>query len=450
MPRPSGGAADRPLPPFPLSNPPFTRRAPGRGATPHARTPPAERMRKIDTSGARLARRGASRHVNRQIILNLVREHQPISRVDIARRLGVGRGQVTTLVDGLLADGVVVAGSKGPATGGRRPTYLYVRTADRLAAAVDVRSSRTTVALGDFAGQLLGLEHVATPRDPAALVASVAERVAALRDAHASVGRCEGVGVVVPGLVDPRTGRVLRAPQLGWRDVDVRDALADRLGLPVWVENAPVACALSRLWLAPRADGDGARTAGDDTNFVYVTVSDGVGTGLVIDGRVMRGASHAAGEFGHTLVTLDGPRCSCGAAGCLEAYTSNPATVARYRALGGADGAAGRPVTIDDVVARALAGEDAAAAALAETARYLGLGLAGVVHAVNPGRIYVGGEITAAWPLVDEALHLALGARALTSAAAATPVVPDTSPHPRLRGATALVAAPSFSAPEFA
>lgn len=405
-------------------------------------------MRKIDTSGVRLARRGASRQVNRQIVLNLVREHQPISRVDLARRLGIGRGQVTTLVGELLSDGVVAEGAKGPATGGRRPTYLYVRTADRLAAAVDVRASGTAVMLGDFAGQSLGLEHVPTPRDPGALVDAVAERLTALRDAHAAVGRCEGVGVVVPGLVDPCAGRVLRAPQLGWRDVDVRDALAERLGLPVWVENAPVACALSRLWLAPRAD---APCAGAETNFVYVTVSDGVGTGVVIDGRVVRGASHAAGEFGHTLVALDGPVCSCGAAGCLEAYTSNPATVARYRALapGAAAGARG-PVTIDDVVARALAGEAPAVAALRETARYLGVGLAGVVHAVNPARIYVGGEITAAWPLLDEALHAALGARALTAAAAGTPVVPDTSAHPRLRGATALVAAPTFSAPELA
>ena len=408
-------------------------------------------MRKINITGARLARRGASRHVNRQIVLNLVREHQPISRVDIARRLGVGRGQVTTLVDELLTEGVVAEGSKGPATGGRRPTYLYVRTADRLAAAVDVRSSRTAVMLGDFAAQALELEHVTTPRDPRAFVDVVADRLTRFRDAHAAVGRCEGVGVVVPGLVDPRTGRVLRAPQLGWRDVDVRDALAERLGLPVWVENAPVACALSRLWLAPRADGsaDGDDApAGVDTNFVYVTVSDGVGTGLVIDGRVVRGASHAAGEFGHTLVTLDGPPCSCGATGCLEAYTSNPATVARYKARAGARGRA--PVTIDDVVTRALAGEEAAVAALHETARYLGLGLANVVHAVNPARVYVGGEITAAWPLLDEVLHLALGTRALTSAAAATPVVPDTSAHPRLRGATALVAAPRFSAPELA
>ncbi len=423
-----------------------------RPAPRHGRLSHPERMRKINTSGVRLARRGASRQVNRQIVLNLVREHQPIARVDIARRLGIGRGQVTTLIDELLSEGVVVAGAKGPATGGRRPTYLYVRTADRLAAAVDVRSSRTDVMLGDFAGHTLGLEHLETPRDPAAFVDAVAAQVDALRAAHAGVGACEGVGVVVPGLVDRRTGRVLRAPQLGWRDVDVRDALADRLGLPVWVENAPVACALSRLWLTPGGAAPAhapphAPPHAAESDFVYVTVSDGVGTGLVIDGRVVRGASHAAGEFGHTVVTLDGPPCSCGSTGCLEAYTSNPATVARYRAL--APRRRG-PVTIDDVVARALAGEDAAVGALHETARYLGVGLAGVVHAVNPARIYVGGEITAAWPIVDEALHLALGARALTPAAAATPVVPDTSTHPRLRGATALVAAPTFSAPELA
>jgi predicted NBD/HSP70 family sugar kinase len=411
-------------------------------------------MRKLDGSGAGLAPRGASRALNRRIVLNLVRERQPISRVDIARQLGVARGKVTTIVAELLADGLVVEGATGPATGGRRPTYLYVRTADRLAAAVDVRASRTTVMLGDFAGRALRVETLPTPHDPGALVAAIAACVAELRAAHRADGSCEGLGVVVPGMVDPLRGRVLRAPQLGWRNVELRSALERALPLPVWVENAPVACALARLWLARPAD-DGApadATPTGETSYVYVSVSDGVGTGVVIDGHLVRGATHTAGEFGHTLIDPAGPPCSCGATGCLEAFASNPATVARYHALAAAGrprarrGAGGTaPPTIDEVIARAVGGDPAAVAALAETGRALGLGLATIVNTVNPARIYVGGEITAAWPLLDEALHLALGSRAVTAAAAATPVVPDSSPHPRLLGATALVTAQTFA-----
>lgn len=395
-------------------------------------------MRKIDTRDVRLATRTTPRDLNRQIVLNLIREHQPISRAELARRLGTGRGAVTTLVAELLADDLVYDGATGPTTGGRRPTYLYLRTEHRLAAAVDVRSSRTYVMLGDFGGRPLAFEAAPTERDPERFADAVAARVGALVAAHADAGRCEGLGVVVPGMVDRRSGRVLRAPQLGWRDVALHEALARRTHLPVWVENAPIACALAHMWL-PGA-GDPA-----DRSFVYVSVSDGVGAGVVTDGQLLRGQTQTAGEFGHLPLTLDGPRCSCGALGCWEAYTSNPATLARYAARRAAPPDPG--LTVDELVRRAERGEDDAVATLRETGRYLGLGLSGIVNAVNPGRIYVGGEITAAWPLIDDAVHLALGSRALTPEAAATPVLPDRAAHPRLRGALALVAAPTYAAP---
>jgi N-acetylglucosamine repressor len=406
-------------------------------------------MRKINTRSFVRATRSTPREINRQIVLNLVREHQPISRADLARRMNVGRGMVTYLVNELLREESIYEGEVVSAPRGRKPKMLYVRTRDRLVVAVDVRFSKTYVMLADFAGTPIALETFETRTDPAALVAELAGRIARLLEHHGAAGRCEGIGLVVPGMVDQRTGRVLNSPQLGWRDVDVRDALAAATRLPVQIENAPIACALAEMWLGQR----GGEAPGD---FVYVTVSDGVGAGVVVNRELVRGHANTAGEFGHIPIDLDGPPCLCGSRGCLEAYTSNLATLSRYlghqlsqtatRELLHASG-----LTIDDVIARARAGEPRARAALEETARYLGAGLAIIVNALNPSQIFVGGEITAAWDLFAPVVRAEIRQRALTAGAAATPIVPDVAgSYPRLRGATALVAAPTFAAPQVA
>lgn len=398
-------------------------------------------MRKIDTRNFKRATRSTPREVNRQIALNLLREHQPISRADLARWMEVGRGVVTSLVSELIAEGVVVEGPTIDAPRGRRPQMLYVRTRDRLVVAVDVRLSQTSLMLADFGGTPIAQETFRTLFDPAELIEELGRRIDRLRETHAA-GGCEGVGIVVPGMVDQRTGRVLNAPQLGWRDVEIREALGARTGLPVQIENAALACALAQMWL-----GEGG---GD---FVYVTVSDGVGAGVVVNGELVRGHDSTAGEFGHVPIDPDGPRCLCGARGCWEAYTANRATLARY--LGQPLGAPSTQAMLEssalgitDVIARARSGDARADAALAETGRYLGLGLATIINALNPARIFVGGEITAAWDRIEAPVRAEVETRALTPAAAATPILPEQAGvSPRLRGATALVTAPAFAAP---
>jgi predicted NBD/HSP70 family sugar kinase len=364
-------------------------------------------MRTINTRHFRVATRSTPREVNRQIVLNLVREPQPTSRAE-------------------------------------------------LALAVDVRSSHTSLALADFEGRVLAKDTIATPERPEALVAELAERGARLLGAHAGAGAaagdpvavCEGLGLVVPGMVDRRTGRVIYAPRLGWRNLELRDALAARLGCPVYVESAPIACAFARFWLSP-----------DETrgvhSFAYVSISDGVGVGLVVAGEPLRGDAHTAGEFGHVSLDPTGPACVCGKRGCWAALVCNSATIARY-----VEAASTLPreeavtrrreptITVEDVVRQAERGDHAAEAALTGTGRNIGRGLAAVVSAFNPGRIYVGGEVTAAWPLLEGPMRLALAEGTLTEAGHATPVVPDRHPAEyRVLGAVALVAAPTFAAP---
>ena len=400
-------------------------------------------VRKINTLSFRRATRSTSREINRRIALNLVREHQPISRAELARRMKIGRGVVTALVGELIAEGAVYEGATVDAPRGRKPTMLYVRTRDRLAIAVDVRLSRTYLMLSDFAGTELALESFETRFDPEELVEELARRIRSL----AIDSRVVGIGLVVPGMVDRQTGRVLHAPQLGWRDVDVREALAAATGMPVHIENAPIACALAKMWLG------GAPTG---TDFAYVTVSDGVGVGIVVDGQVVRGHHNTAGEFGHVPLDANGPRCLCGARGCWEVYTSNVATIARYLGRTVAPASTrellqSMPLTMPELIARARNGEQHALSAVRETGRYLGLGLATLIAALNPGTIFVGGEITEAWDLIEGIVRDAVRERALTDAAAATPIIPEgINEHPRLRGAAALVAAPMFAAPQVA
>ena len=404
-------------------------------------------MRKINPHDFKVARRGTSREINRQIALNLIRAHQPVSRADLARLMNVRRGVASLLVSELLSESLIFEGALGESVGrGRRPTFLYIDSRERCVVGVDIRASRTYILVTDLVGRQLGVvSSFQTNRDVDILIPELARRIKQILSDYKEVGACEGVGVSVPGMVDPTKGRVVHAPTLSWRDVNLRDPLALALGIPVQIENSGKACALAQLW-ATRSD---VVASG---NSVFVSVSDGVGVGVVVNGEVLRGRHNTAGEFGHVPLSIDGPKCSCGATGCWEAYVSNLATLSRYF---GRDLSDPRPrdseaasFTIEDLIARARAGDAKALAALNSTARYLGLGLASIVNALDPARVYIGGEITTAWSLVEPIVRNALRERTLTEFGSATEIhIVPAEDHPRLRGAVALVAAPAFAAP---
>ncbi|HEY6118475.1 MAG TPA: ROK family protein [Pyrinomonadaceae bacterium] len=403
-------------------------------------------MRKINPHNFRVARRGTSRQINRQIVLNLIRAHQPVSRADLARLMNVRRGVASLLVNELLGEGLIFEGALGEAVGrGRRPTFLYIDSRQRCVVGVDIRATRTYIMVTDLMGKPLGsVTSFQTSRDVEQLTQELAKRVRQLLSELKAIGACEGIGVAVPGMVDPAAGRVLHAPTLGWRDVNLREPLVALLGNTVQIENSGKACALAQLW-ATRSD---VVASG---NSVFVSVSDGVGVGVVVNGEILRGSHNTAGEFGHVPLSVDGPRCSCGATGCWEAYISNIATLCRYfgrDSVRKPEASETTNFTVEDLIARAHAGDAKALVAINSTARYLGLGLASIINAVDPARIYIGGEITTAWNLIESIVRAALRERTLTDFGSATEInIVPADEHPRLRGAVALVAAPAFAAP---
>ncbi len=401
-------------------------------------------MRRISPTTFRIARRGTSREINRQIALNLVRSTQPISRADLARLMGVRRGAVSRLVEDLIRAKQVFEGAKGESKRGRKPRHLYIETRSHCAIAVDVSASRLLVLVTDPLGHpLLDIQEFPMRSRPQDFVKDLARTLLRLLAGHPEFGQCVGVGVVVAGLVDIADGRLRNAPTLGWQDIEIRGPLQSALELPVAVENDVKACVLAQLWaVRGHAPVDGP--------VAFVNASDGVGVGIAIDGQLLRGAHNNAGELGHVALSMDGPLCACGQRGCWEAYVSVRAIIARYRGSdpGWPGSAVPSDVTVAKIIARAQAAEPQALATLRDTGYYLGRGFATIVKAIEPRRIYVSGEITEAWDLVLPAVRQAMRELALIREAADTEIlVVPLGEQPRLRGAAALVTSPAFAAP---
>jgi predicted NBD/HSP70 family sugar kinase len=400
-------------------------------------------MRRISPTAFRVATRGTSREINRQIALNLIRARQPISRAELARLMGLRRGAVSRLVDELLRAGRVFEGVKGESRRGRKPMHLHLETRERCALAVDISASVSSIMVTDVLGHpLLDVDEFPTLRRPQALVEELVRRVQAVLADHPEVGECVGMGVVVSGVVDLEAGRLRYSPTLDWHDVDLAAPLQAATHLPVVVENSCKACVLAQVW-AVRGD------APVDGPVAFVNVSDGVGVGIAIDGKLLRGANNLAGEFGHVPLTMYGPTCSCGQRGCWESYVSKRAIIARYlgRDPSWPESAQYTSVTVEEIISRAWAGDGRSLEALRETGQYLGRGFATLIKAIDPRRIYVGGEITAAWDLIATTVRDALRAEALMRDMETEILTVGLGEHPRLRGAAALVNTPAFAAP---
>jgi predicted NBD/HSP70 family sugar kinase len=393
-------------------------------------------MRRIDLKTVQAARSNTIRGINRRIVLNYVRERGPISRAEIARETELQRSTVSTIVDALVEDGLVEEIGAGESTGGRRPTLLRLRTVGAMAIGVDITPTLTTVATSDLAGRVLAQEQFRTSTDYQETISRTIELV---RQLAASGGETiDSIGVSIPGLVDPATGRAIYVPYFKWRDLPIAQAISEASGLRVTIDNDANAAALAELWF-------GRPEVSDARDFIMVLVAEGVGTGIVFDGQIYRGERGAAGEFGHMIIGPHAPvACSCGNYDCWEAFASGRSAVARYLQLSNgshplSDGKFG------EVVERALDGEQAAQAALMETAHYLGIGISNLVVGFSPEVVVVGGAIARAWSLVAEALGQTIERSVRRGLPSARILASTLGEQPTLMGALSLVLASKFA-----
>ena len=393
-------------------------------------------MRRLDLRKTQAARLNTIRDINRQIVLNYVREREPISRAEIARETALQRSTISAIVESLTEEGLVEEVGEGESTGGRRPTLLRLRTKEAIAVGVAITPSCTTIATSDLAGRIVEQEEFPTSPDPDRTLGEVMAsiRKLSLRN-HGSI---EAVGISLPGLVDPSTGNAVYVPYFKWRDIPIAKRIEEAVGLPVIIDNDANAVALAELWF-------GRPEVSDARDFILVLVAEGVGTGIIFDGQVYRGQQGAAGEFGHMVIGTQAPvPCSCGNLDCWEAFSSEGAAVARYLKLSGEE--LRRQFGFRELVDRALRGEDHAKVALIETAHYLGIGISNLVVGFSPEAVVVGGEIARAWSLVEDALKETIE-HSVRRGLASAQIMPSTlGEKPELRGALSLVLASKFAA----
>jgi predicted NBD/HSP70 family sugar kinase len=398
-------------------------------------------MRKIDLNNFQVATSETARDINSRIMLNLVRKHQPISRADLMRFSGLQRSTVSVITEKLIEDRWLREGEVGQLPRGRRPTFLHLNEDRAGFFGINVRPFATNLALANLTGEFLAQESMPTPPSANEFVEQVSRRIKDLIAEFPQMAY-EGIGVSLPGRVDLSSQKFVFAPNLNWREEDLKERLEQATGLPVDLENEANACALSEFWFGHHSDG--AR------NMIAVAVSEGIGIGMVLNGQLVRGPSGLAGEFGHVALTEDGPKCGCGNVGCWEVYASNSAAV-RYYTETKSTGRNGKshsniPITFEDVLALSEGGDLKALAALDRMAYYLGTGIAMLVTGLAPDAIVVVGEVTRAWDRIEPIINDVVKRRSFTHATTRI-IASGPAPQPRLRGIIALVLQKHFGAP---
>lgn len=362
------------------------------------------------------------RDFNRRIVLNLVRTRQLISRADLARLSGLQRSTISLIVEQLMEENWIIEGPTGRLPRGRRPTFLRLND-ERVIIGVDVRPIQTTVAISDVNGRFSSRETIATPADPDEALRQLVERI------QQAVQFCkgkkiEGIGISVPGRV-AHSDKLVFAPNLPWPEVDLRTPIAEATGLPVQLENAANACVLAAVWFDHI----------DSANLVVVTVSEGIGTGIFMGGRLIRGTNGMAGEFGHVPIEPTGPVCGCGSRGCWEVFGSNRAALRYYFESGShVDG-----LSFLDLLALADQGDSRAVHAVGRMAEYLGRGMRMIVAGLAPERIIVVGDLTRSWQRFGPVLEAEIQAQVLPGGFVPKLIASNEDGIARLRGTVALV-----------
>jgi predicted NBD/HSP70 family sugar kinase len=381
-----------------------------------------------------VARSNTIRDINRQIVLNYVRERGPISRAEIAHETALQRSTVSLIVEELRVDGLIEEVS-GESTGGRPPILLSLRTADAVAIGVDLGTTHTVIATSDLAGRVLEQETFETNPDAKKTIKEIVER--SRRLIRRNNGTIEGIGISLPGLVDP-DGKQLFIPTFKWRDVPLASEISTATGLPVTMDNDANAAAQAELWF-------GRPEIREVRDFIIVLVEDGVGTGIVFDGQVYRGENGAAGEFGHMTIGQGAPvPCASGSRECWEAFASQRAALARYKNLS-TDVNGDLKNNFAELLNQALRSEGAARTALKETAYYLGVGIANLIRGLAPEAVIVGGPIVRAWPVISQDIRHSVEATICRGLPSTRIIASTLGPEPTLMGALSLVLASKFA-----
>jgi predicted NBD/HSP70 family sugar kinase len=337
-------------------------------------------------------------------LLHLVRAAQPITRTEIARRLSIDKSTVTENVKPLIASGILCEESYAAEGHGRLSRKLTFAENRLFFVGVNLGVRRSQVGSTTLSGETSEASDFETPTDPGFALHLAREQIANL--VRQNPGRDLAViGVSVPGMADANREKLIFAPNLNWRDVDIASALRVVPETRVVIENDATAAAMYEARLKIRNSDDGLMT-----NFILVRSGTGIGVGLVIGCEVYRGSGAArgvAGEFGHMTIVAGGKPCVCGNRGCWEKYASAAAAASLY--LGDRPPSSGEAVPrFVEIVSRAGVGDVRSKKTLERIGDYLGIGIANVIMGVGISRVIISGRLVYGWKFIEAPLNAAI------------------------------------------
>jgi predicted NBD/HSP70 family sugar kinase len=381
-------------------------------------------MRHLALTGKQSASRRTPRNINRSLIFNQIRVRQPISRAELSRRTGLQRSTVSIIVEELIDKRWIVEGESGQVPRGRHPTMIQLNHR-RGVLALDIHPSEMTIAVADLSGSLVSQNVFKFPADPSKGLTSVVAGLRKVMNAHKAM-QFDGVGICLPGRTDPNLQKLIFAPRLHWPIAGLKSRIQRATGLHVEMDNVANACVLAEVWFG---GSDGAH------DLVVVNVSEGIGTGIFANGKILRGHNGMAGEFGHVQLFADGGvLCECGNYGCWETLASNTAALRYFRESGASDE---KEPNFVELVRLAIGGDQSALDALTRMARYLGRGIRMIISGLDPKEVVIVGDISSAWHLLEPVIDSEMRRNSLSK----SPLLRRTNHgnSARLRGAVALI-----------
>ena len=356
------------------------------------------------------------RELNTSTVMDAIRLYAPISRAEIAVRTGLNRSTVSLIANELIDRGFLNETIRKDPRIGRPGMLLQFNPAGGFAIGVEIGVDFLSVLLTDFTAKLLWQrrESVQPGADRLAIMEAAENLIEQAIDFGQSAGlRSLGIGVGVPGLVDERMGKLVFAPNLKWSDIPIRLIWMSRFHIPIYVDNEANIAAMGEYFYG---------AAHDVKDFIYLKTGVGLGAGVMIGGKLFKGAHGFAGEVGHTTLYAGGATCGCGRQGCWETYVSTAAILASARGRIERGEAAGlyelagcdiERLTFELLVKAAAAGDSAAIETFEETAVHLGIGITNLVNMFNPELVVIGGALTACSRWMIPTIERILGSNAL-------------------------------------
>jgi glucokinase-like ROK family protein len=343
------------------------------------------------------------RAINRFKILQTIRDHKLISRVDITKTTGLSQATVTGITASLIDEGLLLEKRPGASEGGRPPILIALNPDGAYAVGVYLSISQINVVIIDLEATIRASYEMPLEKQnyaPEAIADKIVQAVQeCMWQANFSRNQISGIGIALPGFVDSQTGLIRFLPDYQWEKVNLRDLVHKNIDHPTYIENSANSLTLAEQWFG---EGRGV------DNFIVVTLEYGVGMGIMINGQLYRGHKGTAGELGHTTIETDGPLCLCGKKGCIEAIVGNNAILREAEAA--AQKAEWKPnnltgITIEEVILAAREGAPCLRNIFARAGRVLAIGLSNLIRIFNPAKIIISGRGVNAGDLLFDSMY---------------------------------------------